>query len=431
MVDKKEVPQIPGMAFYHKDGLVPAWKQATRFAGEGGRIATLPDIINARLSTSPGSAPWERYFTATSAEYLGTSLGGNRILIIAHGVGPMSTLDGILKAYSWEFKDKDRNRRGGRISREEFLKLESGSFGPVEIVDFNKVMNWHKYSFYHFMTRKEAATLNPLVRARLGISYEAYLERHHNFAREFSLKQYNEMVEEPIIITMGDASNCPYGVMKVIDGQAIAHLLSISGLGNWQLPRNDYPNGSRGGSLGCEVNCHEWWDGVRLASIRAGVVVINIHAGVDDVGELLRHNWQTLMKPVSPPANVVFRILIKVGKNWFTEYLKRGASMDTGEPEFHVTSLEKIGKPVEFVTIMGGYHMFFRYDIKEVKAIAPRDANTYTLVGDPETVYHEGNPKYHRASIQFYRAEIDTSQRLTREDELINDHETLMSLVVK
>lgn len=103
--------------------------------------------------------------------------------------------------------------------------------------------------------------------------------------------------------------------------------------------------------------------------------------------------------------------------------------MDTGEPEFHVISLKKIGKPVEFTTTIGGYHGFFKYDIKEVEAIAPRGANVYDLAGDIEVIFHDGTPGYHRVPVQFYRAEVDTSQRLIREDELCNDYEALMELI--
>ena len=50
------------MAFYHEDGLIPAWKQAQRFAGTGGRIATMQDIADLRIATGPGEAPWEQHF---------------------------------------------------------------------------------------------------------------------------------------------------------------------------------------------------------------------------------------------------------------------------------------------------------------------------------------------------------------------------------
>src|SRR3989344_1320951 len=128
-----KLQSIPAMAFYHPDGLVAAWKQASRFAGDEGRIATLPDIIDARLATKPGSVPWERYFTTRSAEYVGKSRGGNRIIVVAHGVGPMATLDGVIETYKWHYSDKNRDRRGGRITEEEFHNLESGRYGPVAV----------------------------------------------------------------------------------------------------------------------------------------------------------------------------------------------------------------------------------------------------------------------------------------------------------
>ena len=38
-------PFAHAMAFYHQDGLPAAWKQAMKFAGKGGRLATMPDIV--------------------------------------------------------------------------------------------------------------------------------------------------------------------------------------------------------------------------------------------------------------------------------------------------------------------------------------------------------------------------------------------------
>lgn len=135
---------IGAMGFYHQDGFVSAWNQAKKFAQDDGKIATLPDIVEARLATYPNSVAWSNYYTTMTAEYFGLSRGGNKILIVAHSVGPMSTLDGVLKAYGFEFKDKDRNRRGGRIARSEFLKLESGYYGKVEVVEFEPILHHYQ-----------------------------------------------------------------------------------------------------------------------------------------------------------------------------------------------------------------------------------------------------------------------------------------------
>jgi hypothetical protein len=81
MKTQSEKPFANAMAFYHDDGLPAAWKQAMKFAGQGGRLATMPDIIAARIETQPGDMPWETYFTTLTAEYYGISQRGVPILI--------------------------------------------------------------------------------------------------------------------------------------------------------------------------------------------------------------------------------------------------------------------------------------------------------------------------------------------------------------
>ncbi len=458
----RKAPSISAMAFYHKDGLVPAWKQAARFAGQDGRVATLPDIINARLNQKPGTVPWETYFTTRTAEYMGRTRGGSRILIVAHGIGPMATLDGILKAYSFHFKDKTRQRSGGRITYEEFYALESGKYGEVSIIDLESYFRRYEYPFIQHLRASEAMS-DPLVKARLGSRAEEYIQKHVAFAREwhrqesgmdeenrYKLPNWEEYLDrrraghvrysrdhsDPLIIEVSAANNCPYGTTPDQekqwggelnfpidrDGLPIAHLLSIGQLMNCQIHREDC------GNLTSDIGCHEWWNGVRLVAVRGNGEVTNIHPGAD-VHDLLRRNWRKLMQPLPKTGNVGFRMLTKVGKEWFTQYLKQGARMDTHEPEFLVKSIESVGKPVEFITTVGGYHGFVKYDIKEVKAVAPRGANAYTTVGDWEIVNHKGNPDYHRVRVQFHRVEVDVSQRLIREDELCNDYDKLMQLV--
>jgi hypothetical protein len=450
-------PKVSVMSFYHRDGIVPSWKFASRFAGEGGRIATLPDIINARLATKPGSFPWETYFTTTTAEYMGISRGGNKILIVAHGVGPMSTLDGILKAYSWEFKDKERNQRGGRITHNEFIKLESGTYGDIQIVDLSSYMHRYQYPFLGYL-RGNAAVVDPLLKARLGPRATDYIIYHTHQAREWHAEQtgvdpdnkYNLPNHEafcdrlramnmrmpqpssfPFIIKNGDASNCPYGYRQLEEGFAFAHLISIGRLMNLHHVE-DEPDGRRESyeSLVCDVSCHEWSDGTRLVGIRQGIEVINIAKGPEDIEELIRKNWQKLMKPAPETKYVGFRNLIKINQNtWFTETLKKGNSMDSGEPEFLVTSIEKIEGPLDFVTKIDGYPIFFRYDMKDVVRIAPKKANAYSIIGDPDFLASDRN--YHRASIQFYRVKIDTSRRLMRPTEISQNYDKLIVLLNK
>ena len=100
MKTKENGAQAQAMAFFHGDGLPSAWKQAIKFAGPGGRIGTMLDVIASRTATVPGEAPWENYYTTLTGEYFGSTKQGTKIIIVAHGIGPMATLDGIQKAYS-------------------------------------------------------------------------------------------------------------------------------------------------------------------------------------------------------------------------------------------------------------------------------------------------------------------------------------------
>ena len=444
--------QKQAMAFYHGKGLVPAWLQAMKYTGKEGRIATMPDIVSARLGTKPGETPWENYFTTLTAEYCGFSKQGNRILIVAHGLWPIATLGGIQGAYKWQYGDPQRNRRGGRITQEEFLDLEAGKFGDVSVIDLDAYYKRYKYAFIEVLRTSEALT-DPVLRARLGHQTEKYVLAHAEHARvwhheqagfdpenKYGLSGHQQFLDrrrnlhmanarkgsDPFIIQVGDASNCNYGSPRmwrpIEDGYAIAHLVSTGRLCNLHHEGNE--------SLVLDVSCHEWFNGVRLVGIPVGSNISSgIHPGADVYG-LLRKFWQKLLLPVANSEPVGFSALVKVGDQWFTQYPKAGESLDTGEPEYIVTHLETISEPVLFRTTIGGYHGFFRYGINEVQSIAPPNANAYFFVTDPILERREGeDPTHQTAMVQFYRATVDTSNRLTRSDALANDYDTLMKLV--
>lgn len=277
---------VSAMAFYN--GFVSSWNQASKFAGVGGRIAALPDIINARIATKLGRFPWKRYFTTASAEYMGFSRGGSRILIIAHGIGPMSTLKDILKAYSYERSDykKSRERRGGRITMQEFRNLEDGKYGEVIVVDLEAVLKRYEYPFLEYLTASQALS-EPLLKARFGSKAEEYIKCLSQLTQDYHRKNGNGEIADPYILRMEDASNCGYTysigykVNQIDNKSAFAHLLSIGGLDGEQYigaADKKYPNFP---CLICDVGCHEWSDGVRFVGIRSNEEVKDIHPGIE------------------------------------------------------------------------------------------------------------------------------------------------------
>lgn len=450
MTKGEKQPFAHAMAFYHQDGLPAAWKQAMKFAGKGGRLATMPDIVAARLETKPGALPWETYFTTLTAEYCGTGKSGKRILIVAHGVGPMSTLESVQKAYSWEYQDKDRNQRGGRITQQEFLDLEAGKFGEVSIIDLDSYCRRYRYPFIQTLRSSEAMT-DPVLKARFGLLAEDYVKAHTEAARlwhreqagldpenKYNLPNHDQFLDRrrsqhvrdgaegsnPYILKVDDAANCCYtfgpehGHRPIEGGYAMAHLISTGRLCHLHHESNE--------SLTLDVGCHEWWNGVRLVGIQAGG---NIRSGLHqgpDAHKLLRKHWRELLVPAKKRQDVGFSALVQVGKQWFTQYPKIGERMDTWEPEFVVTSAKKVGKPILFRTTSSGSGVFFKFGVKEVQALAQSNANAYFFCGEPRP--EGGN---HVCEVQFYRIEADTSKRMIRAEKLAHDYDTMMKLVAK
>lgn len=457
------------MAFYHSKGLVPAWQLAQQYIEDGGRIATLPDIIDVRLATEPGKVPWEMWFTTLSAEYVGIGRNGRKIIIVAHGVGPMATLDGILAAYKHQYSDKQRHNRGGRISIEEFHRLEDGEYGEVSIVDYEEYERLYEYSFIGYIRTADAG-FDPLLYARFGGRDKGmeYVIRHAEHAarwhdqrrgidpedryglREADPEQYEAFLarrrsthssdrNNPFVVELGDAGNCSYRFFPKDDEKeevALAHLLSIGQLFHVHHEGHE--------SLAFEVSAHEWGHGCRFVGIPDGAEMTSIHPGWDS-WRLMTEHWDKLMVPVPQSCPIGICPLVQLGEKWFTQYPSQGHSMQTGEPEYLVTKMEQIGGPVEFRTEIHGYYGIFRYDLREVRAIAPRGANGFVM-GEPEVVYTDKvftdrykdgttetyvapDATHHRAPVTFYRVEVDISRRLRRRKDLEGDFATQMELL--
>jgi hypothetical protein len=456
------------MAFYHDKGLVPTWHLAQQYIERGGRLATLPDIIDARLATEPGAAPWEMYFTTLSAEYVGIGRNGRKIIIVAHGVGPMATLDGIMAAYKHEYADKTRDNRGGRISIEEFRKLEDGGYGEVSIVDYEEYVRRYEYPFLGYI-RSADVGFDPLLYARFGgrekgmdyvIRHAEHAENWHDeqcgidpedrygLKEAFGPEKYEASLlrrrathlsdrDNPFVVALGDAANCRYRFHPQEDDVALAHLLSIGRL------MHAHHDGHE--SLVFDASPHEWGNGCRFVGIPEGADMALLHPGWDPWKVMAEH-WDELMLPVfQKPMKIGARSLMQLGDNWFTQYPTNGHSMETWEPECLVTEKKQIGEPVEFQTEIHGYYGFFRYDAREVETLMPPCANAY-LMGEPEFVYTSPwrattrshglrvwkrcrDATHHKAMVTFYRIEADTSRRLRRRKDIEGDFETLMRLL--
>jgi hypothetical protein len=418
------------MAFYNDKGLVAAFKQAEKFAGTDGRIGTMPDAIALRLTTPPhenlemsGSTPWDRYYTTMTAEYFGV-LAGRPSIIVAHGIGPMSTLQGVLDAYRYDFDDKSRNRRGGRISQMEFEKLARGEYGKVSIIDYEEYRNHFGDRQFRAPTgyrRASEAARDPVLIARLGPQAHKYISRHAAIAREYYQKTASLVVADPYILDMSEPNNLPYWCREVEAGLAFAHLTSIGGI---NLVHHE--NGMRLPSWACDVGIHEWADGVRLLGVRSGPVS-DVCDG-PDARQLLRKHWKELLEPtdLDRGPDGLFVLMQMPDNAWFTQIPKKGASADTYEPEFQVTSMKKVGELARFYTDSNYPVPIFRYDRREAQAVLPKEANAYELVGDPTRT--GGADSQETCLVQGYHITVDHTRRLVRQDALANNFERMMEL---
>jgi hypothetical protein len=407
------------MAFWHEQGLVPAWKFAEAFAGKGGRIATLPDIIEARLHSKPDAVPWDKYLTTNSAEYVGMSKGGNKIIIVAHGVGPMSTLEGAQQAYSHHEKNGARN--GGRITRAEFLKLESGKYGEVQIVDFEEVVSCLQNSFNRVMTSAEIQK-NPLAKARLGKNWHNYVLKHDEIAfhniRIIQGRKVPDLYMPNILQSNHAGGDCSYEYTKIKRGEAFAHLLSISAVSNHDVT--------------CDVKCHGLNDGTRFVGIRKehdfteNVFLDGPSTNCQKC--LIERYWRNLLVPAGMQHFPTLRRLTTINDSFFALYSKNT------DPEFFVKSVTVIGEPVRFkmmpnscVDTTDEQLSLHKIETNTVESLVPKGASAYTLQAYNNKL-EEGERVY---KIQYYDAKIDFSKCLPRQNVILNDYQTLVKLIDK
>lgn len=420
------IPSPNAMGFYHRD-TPTLFAQATRFAGESGSIATLPDIIDARLANPKGGYVWNNYFGTMSAEYFGYSKAGTRLLIVAHSVGPLATLKGQLAARDFVAKDVERRQCGGRISAEEFLKLESGHYGEVSIVPYDVVHSFGEYPFTQL--RASVAARHPLVHARFGPRTEEYIALHRAIAQGKEAEN-GTASDDPFILTLAQPNGASYEVggfgryprthpyLDAGDG-ALAHSLHLS-----QLTKLSHTGSKPGGSIVSEVSPSDPGELYRVIAIKSGAAEAVEPDFGGDVRKYLLRFADRLTEPVAlPTPATLYHLMVSEGR-WFTQVAHTGQAVASGEAEYIVTSCREIGTPKTMVTEVTGYYGVFRFDYEAVQKLAPEGANAFRI-NTPEIT---NGGKTHTSRVQFFRASVDTSRRLWKADRLAADYETLLEL---
>ncbi len=247
--------------------------EAETRGGPQGHIATVSDVIDARLHTNLGHDFWERFCTTLSAEYVGLSRAGNPIVIVAHGVGPLATYAGILETYSHDRTCTHGRTYGGRISAADFHRLENGFYGKVTVLDLQAVWRRSDLAFSGTPLTHAEIMAEPLWQTRLGPHAEPYLLHHKNLVREWRRQRLQPTMYEERLVGMQDAMGCYYAsrelldrALRVVPNTAVAHLLTVSGLAEHQLGRG--PGAFHREALACVVHAWPWNNGTRLMSVK-------------------------------------------------------------------------------------------------------------------------------------------------------------------
>ena len=416
------------MAFHDCDDLGAAFRQARAFAGEGGRVATMADIVDARLATTSDEYPWGTYFTGVSTEFYGRSPAGHLVLAVLHGGGPMGDPEGAVATYA-AGKPSARHERdpAGRIPVERFHRILSGHEGPVEVVDAKAYMALYEYP-YGLVTADEARR-DPLVSARLGgrARADAFVDRM--MAENDAMHGEDHRRERrDMVLAVRDSNNLPYHTFldgpgmvmaprPVDDGTAMARLLSMAMLVCSSGGR------AHGTDMQVEVDPTDAGQGARFVGLRKGAVPGAIHPGFSHAAAV-REGLPGIWTTCDPALKVGLSPLCRVGGKTFTQVPKDGVAMDTGMPRHPVDHVERIGDAVRVEVPTAGYHGVFRYDIGAVRAVAPAGAVAYDIdgigVGDDGRTQH--------ASVTFYRGRVDGSRRLLTREEVAADVDLLVSL---
>lgn len=414
-------PSANAMMFDGADYLDAA-ALATAFAGDGGRIATMADVVQARRVADADELIWQRQVITATGEYFGRSRYGTPIIIVAHGIGPLADESGVFEAfYGAPGAGTPKN---GVIPQAEFLKLESGTYGPVTVVPLADAKR-SRHPFQECLSAEEAME-DPLVLARLGEYGGFYLARHRAISLDWVEDKYLTAKGHECMLANRDPQRQSYLSREPDGATASAHLLAVSGLtaydhGHWDDDR-------RHSCLVTFLSCHEWRDEGWVIGYRGGAVV-RPHPGPSIVRERFAKVWQRLLKAGPPPLPGASRIhaLMEIDGLLFTRHEASGCNPQDGEPEFPVAKAERTDAKEFRFPIAGGDYRNPRCDARAIRAAAPPWANAFRVT-QATPVWKGDDPSHHVVRVDYYRIQVGYKYRIPAMAKLRQDFDLLLSL---
>lgn len=422
-------------------GVKSAWELSRLYAGEEGHIASLPDIVEARLAAM---LPWEMQVASSSFEFFGIGADGRAKVIVAHNGGPLSTIEAIVAAYEKEVGDTQQYYGCGLVSAQLFLDLEAGLYGEVENIkatafrdrDGNPVgdvslppvtvLDLQSYlydaciqgqdPFGGYLTAAEASG-DALLRMRLGPQANSYLKGYESIVLDWIEREGGDL-DSYCQDGSGDRSRpcivhveCPFLYLQLRgvssyepsappDGCALGNPLAIDCLRQVCIPEYGHdllisslylPTLPTGASS--------------LIAVPHGAQMSEGVVRDEPISVAVRRHWRRFLRPVEEGHTLVppYR-LTRCHGEWFTYYSDESHARE-GSIEFHVRSVEPIGDDITIAATAGEL-----FPLEQLREIMPDGANGFEVI-DIDPVGH-GSQVF--VTVRFYRADVDTSQYLPR-----------------
>ena len=124
----RTVKELSGEAFYDTS-LPTALKNAQKFAGKIGFVASLPQLVQGRIVAPSDNEVWKNLYTANSEENVGKTEQGNNVLIVVHG-GGIWTPKRIEQAY----QENLTPQYAGKLSKNEIKNLLAGKLADETLI---------------------------------------------------------------------------------------------------------------------------------------------------------------------------------------------------------------------------------------------------------------------------------------------------------
>lgn len=424
MTDRKTPPPLPrpqsrGIIINGQQSLNAAFLSGARFDRRRPRIASLPDIIDARLCAPDWSRVWNRDFTTFSTEFVGLSRQGNLVVAVAHDLGPLIDRAEELKPGDPEI-DADC-----RLDQQDFLNLIDGLYGDIAIIDLKEYRRRYRLPFQEPLSLEQAVE-DPLALARLGPKAASYLMRQLEISQKWIRESGHYAFSNRCVLKLTDAADFNYCWTEDAP-TPVGHFLDISTL--YSERHCHWDGADRHDSCLTEIGCRANGSEARVIGMRGGGELTRVHPGEELLLPGLSRHWRRLARPNDqPPAPFLHLYSLTCHDGlWFTQHPRPGATWEGGEPEFPV---EKIGEPTRMLLQMcirdGEPEPVISHGL--VAKLAPPWFNAYHVPEEPWKVWKGDVPTHLAAWIDLYRVSVWTGCRIPPLTELRADFDLLLTL---